>query len=95
MNQQLLDYFFKLNLLITKFSIETNELVDALILAQQNIFYLITLHNTELKKYLKIIIINAISPFQYFLHGRISKINLNKYQIFKVSTIICFTFFYN
>lgn len=55
MNQQLLNYFFKLNLLITKFSFETNELVDALILAQQNIFYFITLNNIELKKYLKII----------------------------------------
>lgn len=52
LDEQLLEYFLKLNLLITEFSFETDELIDALILAQRNVLHPVILNNNELKEHL-------------------------------------------
>jgi len=54
-NQSLINYLLNLNLLLTEFSFETNELVDALTLARLNILYPTILNNDELRDNLEII----------------------------------------
>ena len=45
-NQQYTNYnLTKFNLILTKFSFETKKLIDALLLAQKNIFHPIILNN--------------------------------------------------
>jgi len=54
-NQSLINYLLNLNLLITEFSFETDELVDALTLARHNILHPTILNNNELRDNLEII----------------------------------------
>lgn len=51
-NQELLEFFIKLNLLISEFSFETDEIIDALVLAQRNVLHPVILNNIELKEHL-------------------------------------------
>jgi len=54
-NQSLINYLFNLNFLLTEFSFETDELVDALTLARHNILHPTILNDNELKDNLEII----------------------------------------
>ncbi|KAE9522534.1 hypothetical protein AGLY_017070, partial [Aphis glycines] len=54
-NQPLINYLLNLNLLLTEFSFETDELIDALTLARHNILYPTIFNDNELRDNLEII----------------------------------------
>jgi len=54
-NQTLINYLLNLNLLLTEFSFETDELIDALTLARHNILHPTILNDNELRDNLEII----------------------------------------
>jgi len=53
--QSLMEYLLNLNLLLTEFSFETDELIDALTLARHNILHPTIINNNELRDNLEII----------------------------------------
>jgi len=68
-NRQYENYLINLNLLLTEFSFESEELIDALLLTKQNILHPVILNNNQLKMILDEIELSL-------LHTQILPINM-------------------